>query len=160
MNCFSHSLPWNFVHLLPGAHLPWHWLSYGLPHWQKTCFSLVSAPHLLLLRAVYILCQLKFTLSNLCAESKNVNIVQVCFLTLLVCLSSYCWKTLEHIEAYKTASVMSVQTILSADTIQRYLSFSWESRRSEVLEKPRQRKKKRKSRRTEQESRRNRGRGR
>lgn len=37
---------------------------------------------------------------------------------------------------------MSVQTILSADTIQRYLSFSWESRRSEVLEKPRQRKKK------------------
>lgn len=37
------------------------------------------------------------------AESKNVNIFHVCFLTLLECLSFYCRKTLEHIEA----SVMS-----------------------------------------------------
>lgn len=53
------------------------------------------------------MCQLKFTSSNLYAESKNVNIFHVCFLTLLECLSSYCWKTLEHIEGYKKASVMS-----------------------------------------------------
>lgn len=86
------------------------------------------------------MCQLKFTLSNFCAEPKDVNVFQVCFLTLGMPFF-FCWKTLEHIEAYKTASVMSVQTILSADTIQRYLNFSWESRRSEVLEKPRQRKK-------------------
>lgn len=53
------------------------------------------------------MCQLKFTLNNLHAESENVNIFHVCLLTLLECLSFYCWKTLEHIEAYKTASVMS-----------------------------------------------------
>lgn len=53
------------------------------------------------------MCQLKFTSSNLLAESKNGNIFHVCFLTLLECLSSYCWKTPEHIETYKTASVMS-----------------------------------------------------
>lgn len=53
------------------------------------------------------MCQLKFTSSNLHAASKNGNIFHVCSLTLLECLSSYCWKTLEHIEAYKTASVMS-----------------------------------------------------
>lgn len=53
------------------------------------------------------MCHLKVTLNNLHAESKNANIFHVCFLTPLECLCFYCWKTLEHIEAYKTASVMS-----------------------------------------------------
>lgn len=90
MNCFSHSLPWSFVHLLPGPHLPWHRLLYGLPHWQKTCFSLFSAPHLLLLRGFMS-----------CAEPKDVNVFQVCFLTLLVCLSSSVGKLLSILRHIK-----------------------------------------------------------
>lgn len=86
------------------------------PIGRKLAFpSLVPHTFCVLLRGVYITCQLKFTSSNLRAESKNVNIFRLCFLTLLECLSSYCWKTLEHVEAYKTASVMSIQKILNAE---------------------------------------------
>lgn len=52
------------------------------------------------------MCQLKFTSSNLHAESKNVSIFSHLLLDSFG-MSSYCWKTLEHIEVYKAASLMS-----------------------------------------------------
>lgn len=67
----------------------------------------LQCPTPFIAQGVYIMCQLKFTSSNLQLSLRMLIFFHVCFLTLLECLSSYCWKTLEHIEVYKTASVMS-----------------------------------------------------
>ena len=99
----------------------------GWPVGRKLAFLLLSIPYLLMLRGVYIECQLQFTLSNLHAESKNVNIFHICLFALLEWFLFSCWKTLEctdhksHRKQHWGYQGHPIQAIL----IQRYPSFAW-----------------------------------
>lgn len=102
----------------------------GWPIGRELAFPLFSISHLLSLRKIYIyiyiVCQLQFTLSNLHAGSKNVNISHVCLLALLEWFPFSYWKTLEYIDLKKHINQhwWCRGHLIQAILMQRYLEFS------------------------------------